>query len=895
MKKSKMAALLLSAVMAAGSALVLPPVESLAATPDESKYVSLEGDWNYKLYRKYSQMFQYYEYFGVDGYLVWEDNALATLPDKDTFSQWETMSMPYDSYATGGLLPVERAGMTVEDGEGFDPSTAILPKWSEAWACRTFDLPADFTNQENVTLLLGIIDDCDVVYINGQNVASSGFVNNAATPEKLRDTGLTGGFDYSNADGASQVRFEKSYWEVERKYTIPTSVLNLGGENTICVRVYNNNGNGGFYTGHAYAICGNDLAVRKVQGLPTDVVGESGLMETIQAQIDAIEAKDATAYATTVAEDYHKDALNKASRVSEVMNPLADYTNIQVEDANADTYLDAAGLYWYSAIRTIRGTKEGVESVILTTTLEECFKKNADGSFSEFGNQNRCYSTSYYSELLGKDATYSVYLPPSYYEDSTKTYPVVYLLHGINSSSSSFVKVDKIGAFMDQQIGDGNIGEMILIMPDAGKNSFYRNTEGQVSDSTGPWQSFITEDVVSMADRTYRTKAEAKYRGLTGISMGGYGAMTIGSTFTEEFSSIASHMGYLAEDALDCLRSMTDEQLADYDFYLDCGLQDNMVDYRNTVAAHEYLESKGKAHGYSIRDGSHNSAFYMAGMPASMKMHSQHFYPTASVETPDEAPAETPAEVPSKTPVVVPSETPANQTPGTTAEQTSTNEENKDVVADLTELKATTQTGNLEIKISGIKNLPQGSNLIANVMTSGQIYDNIKKSLADMNQSNFVFLDLSIDLPDGSKFQPTEPVTVSIPYPSGWTGFVSLYYMDDNGKVLDTIPVSVVEANGEKMIRAQLSHFSNYVIAEKQTTAQNTTQDTSKDTAQDATKDIQQNVSGNTTPSATQSVSQGTVRTSPKTGEPRAWGGALVVISMIVAAAGLIYFKKRTE
>jgi hypothetical protein len=42
---------------------------------------------------------------------------------------------------------------------------------------RSFDLPANFTSSDNVTLLLGIIDDLDVVYINSQLVTSSGFID----------------------------------------------------------------------------------------------------------------------------------------------------------------------------------------------------------------------------------------------------------------------------------------------------------------------------------------------------------------------------------------------------------------------------------------------------------------------------------------------------------------------------------------------------------------------------------------------------------------------------------------------------------------------------------------------------------------------------------------------
>jgi len=65
--------------------------------------------------------------------------------------------------------------------------------------------------------------------------------------------------------------------------------------------------------------------------------------------------------------------------------------------------------------------------------------------------------------------------------------------------------------------------------------------------------------------------------------------------------------------------------LESLDFYLDCGNQDLMVRPSATVEAGTYLESIGANVQWEMRDGGHNSAFYMDGMPKSMAMHSQHF------------------------------------------------------------------------------------------------------------------------------------------------------------------------------------------------------------------------------------------------------------------------------
>lgn len=592
------------------------------------KYVTLDGDWHFMLYRTYSQMFQYFPYGGVS--VTWEDNELAKLPDKETFMDWEVVQMPADDASTGGLLPIERTlteeSDISEEGQENVRDTQMFPSWSEAWVCREFTLTENFTEDDEVTLLLGIIDDMDVVYINGYLVAASGFVDgNGAYTQNIPETG---GFDYDNPDSAQRVQFEKSYWEVAREYKVPTEYLNQNGSNEICIRIYNNNSYGGFYSGNNYAICGNDLAVRAVKGLPTDTVSSEELLTLVEYQNQQLEQGNIEAYAETIYDKYHNDGMDKEDHVREMQELITNYDDITIEDTDVSVYSEGENLYWYSAHRVISGVSAETETrnIISEEDVEICYLTE-NSQILERGNWNRCYSVTYNSALFDKELSYSIYLPPSYYEEENRMYPSVYLLHGINSSSESFVKVDGIADFMDEQISEGNITEMIIIMPDSGKSSFYQDTEYDPDnpDSTGLWQTHITTEIRNEAESNFRIIGESKFRGITGISMGGYGAFTIGTLFPDLYSSVASHMGAVNDNALKALQSLTLEQLNQYDFYLDCGLQDTMVDYQWTVNIHEYLQSVEKEHGYDLRDGGHNSAFYMSGMPASMKMHSDHF------------------------------------------------------------------------------------------------------------------------------------------------------------------------------------------------------------------------------------------------------------------------------
>lgn len=577
---------------------------------DPSLYVALDGEWHHKLYRTYPNMYQYFPYVGVK--ITWEDLEAAVLPSAGTWKTWDAVQMPYDNPETGGLLSQE-----------------LAPTWSESWVCREFDLPEDFASGDTVTLLMGVIDDNDVVYINGQAVAASGFVD--GNGKAIIDVPATGGFVYDRATPAEdQVKWSKSYWEIQREYVIPTDVLNQGGTNEICVRLYNNNSDGGFYTnGNIYAICGNDMAVRAIKGLPTEKAESPAVEAAVATQIAALESGDANAYADTISDNYHNDADVKADKVAEIEALVGAYSEITVADTDVAIYLDDEGNYWYSAVRAITGDGETISS----ETIEVCYEVSG-GTAQERGNWNRCYGTSYRSELFGEDLTYSVYLPPSYYENSDQEYPVVWLLHGRASSSTSYRNVDNIGAFMDDQINSGKIVEMVVIMPDSGKYAFYQDSELTPGDkdNSGPWRTQLTTELRGEVQENYRVLTDAKFNGLTGNSMGGYGAMCVGTSYPDLYSSVGVHMGYLPSAALDSLKSLSMDQLRAYDFYLDCGLQDGTVGTSGTIAVHDYLEKVNKTHGYDLRNGGHNSAFYMSGMPASMKMHSDHFLANGLLE-----------------------------------------------------------------------------------------------------------------------------------------------------------------------------------------------------------------------------------------------------------------------
>ncbi len=145
---------------------------------------------------------------------------------------------------------------------------------------------------------------------------------------------------------------------------------------------------------------------------------------------------------------------------------------------------------------------------------------------------------SLYSEHLenefGEESTraMAIYLPPGY-ESSTDRYPVIYFLHGFlgNHLMGQYIK-----DILDYAIESHRIRPFIMVIPDQKTTydgSFYSN-----SGVFGDWEDFTAFDLVEHMDQNYRTIARKESRGITGHSMGGYGALKIAMNHPEIFSSV---------------------------------------------------------------------------------------------------------------------------------------------------------------------------------------------------------------------------------------------------------------------------------------------------------------------------------------------------------------------
>jgi len=128
-----------------------------------------------------------------------------------------------------------------------------------------------------------------------------------------------------------------------------------------------------------------------------------------------------------------------------------------------------------------------------------------------------------------------VFLPPSYANDKTRRYPVVYALHGYSIGAEQWSGEIHVPQTIEGAIAQG-AKDMIVVLPDS--KTVHNGSMYSSSVTTGDFEQFIAHDVVSYIDAHYRTIANRTSRGLVGHSMGGYGASRIGMKHPDVFGSL---------------------------------------------------------------------------------------------------------------------------------------------------------------------------------------------------------------------------------------------------------------------------------------------------------------------------------------------------------------------
>ncbi len=135
------------------------------------------------------------------------------------------------------------------------------------------------------------------------------------------------------------------------------------------------------------------------------------------------------------------------------------------------------------------------------------------------------------SKLVGEELSYRAILPNGYI-DSSRKYPVLYLLHGLFGSCENWIELTRLAELAGRR-------NLIVITPE-GKDAWYVDSATTASDR---FESYIVEELMPETEREFKIDGRREMRAIVGNSMGGYGAIKFGLKYPCQFAFAGSFSG----------------------------------------------------------------------------------------------------------------------------------------------------------------------------------------------------------------------------------------------------------------------------------------------------------------------------------------------------------------
>lgn len=242
-------------------------------------------------------------------------------------------------------------------------------------------------------------------------------------------------------------------------------------------------------------------------------------------------------------------------------------------------------------------------------------------------------------------------LPPSYDADKSRKYPILYFLHGLGDNDQMFIHG---GAFnLVQDLWErGQITEFLIATPNAGA-SFYINSR----DTKVKYEDFFLQEFLPGIAARYRVAPGRENCAISGVSMGGYGALHLAFRHPEVFSGVSTHSpavidqipafasptpasgirGSVLEGAFGSppdpffwdrnspLTLARKANLAGLKIYFDCGDQDDFGFEQGARLLDKALSKRNIPHEAHIYPGRHDWQYFAEHLPASLEFHSHAF------------------------------------------------------------------------------------------------------------------------------------------------------------------------------------------------------------------------------------------------------------------------------
>jgi S-formylglutathione hydrolase FrmB len=241
---------------------------------------------------------------------------------------------------------------------------------------------------------------------------------------------------------------------------------------------------------------------------------------------------------------------------------------------------------------------------------------------------------------------------PADYASSAARYPTLYFLHGLFENERSWS--ERGGQeILDGLVGQGQVGKFLVVLPDGGKTFYVNSLDGHER-----YEDFFIQELVPAIDRTYRTVSDRRARGISGTSMGGYGALHLGMRHADVFGTASAQSaallpkipnliptegrwGFYARILQEPFGSPLNEayweannpltlaehpeRFANLKLYFDCGDNDRYGFQEGAELLDKILTEKGFRHEFALRAGNHGWSYLSQYMKYALLFHWQWF------------------------------------------------------------------------------------------------------------------------------------------------------------------------------------------------------------------------------------------------------------------------------
>ncbi len=246
---------------------------------------------------------------------------------------------------------------------------------------------------------------------------------------------------------------------------------------------------------------------------------------------------------------------------------------------------------------------------------------------------------SVYSPSMKKTLKAAISLP-SGYEKGENRYPVVYLLHGGSGAFSDWHQKVTEKGIVNQMAEDHKV---LIVTPGVGPASYYYDSP--LLDSVR-YETYMIQELIPFIDKNYRTLAQKESRAITGLSMGGHGAITLAAKYPTLFIAAGSMSGVMNIDtdlwkvgeefrslrkkgqiemlgainyqgplfnpytAVGLVDQLKNQKIS---LIIDCGVDDFLIETNRQM--HSLLIEKKVAHEYIERPGAHTWNYWTEALP----------------------------------------------------------------------------------------------------------------------------------------------------------------------------------------------------------------------------------------------------------------------------------------